>query len=87
MTVCVGAWLAAVCLLAGVGAALAAGRAAGLPARLLAGVGSGLADDRLAGVPPEREDRVVFPAVVFRAVVACWCATHSRISACATAHW
>jgi hypothetical protein len=73
-------------LLAGVGAALAAGRAAGLPAWLLVGLGFGLADSRFAVVLPNRADCFVLPAVVFLAVVIGWCAIHFRMSACPTAH-
>jgi len=69
-----------------VGAALAAGRAAGLLARLLVGLGSGLADIRFAVVLPNRADCLVFPDVVLLAVVAARCATHLRMLACATAH-
>jgi hypothetical protein len=57
-------------LLAEVGAALAAGRAAGRPGGLLVGLGSWLADSRFAVVPPKRPDWPVFPAVVFLAIVA-----------------
>jgi len=86
LAVCVGAWLAAVCLPAIVGAALAAGRADGLPAWLLVGLGSGLADSRFAVVLQKRADWLLFPAAVFLSVVADRCAAQSRILACATAH-